>query len=731
MSGRLEKNEVDMLTVNKQRLEELVLVQKSLIELNRQNARSYFDQVISVQQMQAGAKGYLTRLEAVNQTGLSVYMTYENQLRTLDDQSRAIDLQLEGQKELKLNVQQQLDTAQDLTEEERQQYQNTLNGIIAEGTRLGQHKTKLGLLARELKLSQSIASTNAMERDAFQRDLKAYQTYLGAMVEIAREGNGVWDKFFSVAPIIEAKAAMVEIERQAFYEGRDAGLEGDRLTEFIKMKKKLADIRLEKSYAEAIPYTREFLDGLRASVTEGGNLNEVFKSVLQRINDISYDISATILTGWVNKNMGSMLGIGKTSVPAFEQTQGTLSVGNTATTGAANPVASGATVAGGALTQLATAAEGGAQSLTSDFTTAIVDSSAGHLGAMAEFVTSLQIARNAVINFAQSLPGAATVSGGNGGNILGTLVKGAVGALSGGIGGFTAGNAAAGLSTANAVASGSFGGFASLPMFKYGGVVEKLSNVQTFKEGGEVKEIATYKDGGMVKKLSAFIPTFKYGGDVEKLTDVQTFKEGGMVEKLFSVPTFANGGKVDPLRTAIASAFKKEGRGAMLAVMHSGEHVLSDRQGEAQSYRVLEKHFGKNPLGKIPLPTFKYGGVVEKLSNVQTFKEGGEVKEIATYKDGGMVKKLSTFIPMYRDSGKIPMPTFMNGGPVGSVEARLLSGLNSTRMPSLSLPTENRRSPVTAGPVSNTVNVNINDRESRFYKQSRTLARELADELRG
>jgi hypothetical protein len=150
------------------------------------------------------------------------------------------------------------------------------------------------------------------------------------------------------------------------------------------------------------------------------------------------------------------------------------------------------------------------------------------------------------------------------------------------------------------------------------------------------------------------------------------FKYGWEVE---DIPTYKDGGKVDPLRTAIASAFKKEGSGAMLGVFHSGEHVLSDRTGEAQSYRILEQQFGKNPLSNLPM--------------------------------------------------------FMNGGPVGSVESRLLSGLNSTRMPSISLPTENRRSPVTAGPVSNTVNVNINDKNSRFFKQPKTLARHLVEELRG
>lgn len=539
MSGRMEKNEVDMLTVNKQRLEDLVLVQKSLIELNRQNAQSYFDQVISVQQMQSVAKGYLTRLEAVNQTGLNVYMTYENQLRTLDDQSRAITLQLEGQEELRLNVQQQLDTAQELTEEERQQYQTTLDGIIAEGTRLGQHKTKLDLLSRELKLSQSIASTNAMERDAFERDLKAYQTYLGAMVEVAREGNGVWDKFFNVAPIIEAKAAIIEVERQAFYEGIDAGLDGDRLTEFIEMKKKLADIRLGESYAEAIPYTREFLDGLRASVTEGGNLDEVFKSVLQRINDIAYDISATILTGWVNKNLGSMLGIGKTSVPAFEQTQGILSAGNTATTGTANPVVSGATVAGGALTQLATAAEGGAQSLTGDFTTAIVDSSAGHLGAMAEFVASLQIARNAVISFAQSLPIAAAVTG-DGGGILGTLDNGLIAGLFGGGSGLgqqaiaTGTSLATGFSgqaasAATSLVSSLAGGFTGFSGFNFAKGIDAVMGRERAESGGKKPLLAVVHEG------EAILSTLN--GDAQKF---QALKKIGAWDQL-QIPNFAKG----------------------------------------------------------------------------------------------------------------------------------------------------------------------------------------------
>jgi hypothetical protein len=162
------------------------------------------------------------------------------------------------------------------------------------------------------------------------------------------------------------------------------------------------------------------------------------------------------------------------------------------------------------------------------------------------------------------------------------------------------------------------------------------------------------------------------GGD----TSLPIFKDGGEVREAFAVPNFASGGNVDPLRTAITNAFKKEGNGAVLAVMHGGEQVLSDRQGEAQTYRFLEKHFGKNPLSKIPIPTF------------------------------------------------------MNGGTVGAIETRLLSGLNTYQSPRLSLPENGDRRGMAAA-TTNTVTVNINDKESRFYRQSRTLARELADELRG
>jgi hypothetical protein len=67
----------------------------------------------------------------------------------------------------------------------------------------------------------------------------------------------------------------------------------------------------------------------------------------------------------------------------------------------------------------------------------------------------------------------------------------------------------------------------------------------------------------------------------------------------------------------------------------------------------------------------------------------------------------------------------------GAVADNLLSNFVSVR-PQVYLP-----APVMATgqsnttTTSNTLTVNINDKNSRFYTQSRTLARDLADKLRG
>jgi lambda family phage tail tape measure protein len=146
---------------------------------------------------------------------------------------------------------------------------------------------------------------------------------------------------------------------------------------------------------------------------------------------------------------------------------------------------------------------------------------------------------------------------------------------------------------------------------------------------------------------------------------------------------------------------------------------------------------GGNPVASVGsiLP-----GMITPFMGPKLFADGGYTGDGGKYEAKGIVHG-GEFVINKAATRKIGLPALMTantlgqlpgyatGGYVGSVESRLLSGLNSTRMPS-TLPSENRRSPVTAGPVSNTVNVNINDRESRFFKQSRTLAREIADELR-
>lgn len=131
------------------------------------------------------------------------------------------------------------------------------------------------------------------------------------------------------------------------------------------------------------------------------------------------------------------------------------------------------------------------------------------------------------------------------------------------------------------------------------------------------------------------------------------------------------------------------------------------------------------------------GGIKSALGGIFGFAEGGYTGNGGKYQPAGIVhageyvlnqtttQRLGTKLLDRLNTGQLS--GYFAGGLV--TENLLLQGLGSN-LPNISLPNSPAMATV---PVSttNTVTVNINDQNSRFYTQSRTLARELAEKLRG
>jgi hypothetical protein len=80
------------------------------------------------------------------------------------------------------------------------------------------------------------------------------------------------------------------------------------------------------------------------------------------------------------------------------------------------------------------------------------------------------------------------------------------------------------------------------------------------------------------------------------MPSIGNFKDGGKITKIPNVETFAKGGAVKNklesminLSMGISKAMKKEGANALPIVVSLNEQVLSQKNGDADFYRYLEK----------------------------------------------------------------------------------------------------------------------------------------------
>jgi hypothetical protein len=216
--------------------------------------------------------------------------------------------------------------------------------------------------------------------------------------------------------------------------------------------------------------------------------------------------------------------------------------------------------------------------------TAGLSSSFGDIDAI---LTDTQVAlQQGLISLVTMISSGGSSQGGGGflGKLIGTGLNMAVGAIGGGVG----------LDLSGASTFGDFASPAGID-FSTGSFSPDL---KAFKEGGQIKtqDIPNFKEGGIITEKIPKILNFMTGGEV-KPEMIPNFKEGGSIgQKIPKLDTFAKGGSVKNklesmvnLSLGISKAMKKEGANALPIVVSLNEQVLSQKNGDADFYRYLEK----------------------------------------------------------------------------------------------------------------------------------------------
>jgi hypothetical protein len=165
----------------------------------------------------------------------------------------------------------------------------------------------------------------------------------------------------------------------------------------------------------------------------------------------------------------------------------------------------------------------------------------------------------------------------------------------------------------NFMAGGEVTQLPNISNFIAGGEVTQLPNINNFMDGGAVTQlpnISNFMNGGEVTQLPN-ISNFMNGGEVTQLPNISNFMDGGAVkpeiipnfadggtigQKIPKVDNFLNGGKAKNklesmvnLSLGISKAMKKEGANALPIVVSLNEQILSQKNGDADFFRYLEK----------------------------------------------------------------------------------------------------------------------------------------------
>jgi hypothetical protein len=124
------------------------------------------------------------------------------------------------------------------------------------------------------------------------------------------------------------------------------------------------------------------------------------------------------------------------------------------------------------------------------------------------------------------------------------------------------------------------------------------TTLKGFKEGGMIKpnDIPNFKEGGQILDKIPNIANFMAGGEI-KPDNIPNFKESGVIgQKMPKIDNFMNGGKAKNklesmvnLSLGISKAMKKEGANALPIVVSLNEQILSQKNGDADFFRYLEK----------------------------------------------------------------------------------------------------------------------------------------------
>lgn len=108
---------------------------------------------------------------------------------------------------------------------------------------------------------------------------------------------------------------------------------------------------------------------------------------------------------------------------------------------------------------------------------------------------------------------------------------------------------------------------------------------------------------------------FNDGGEVPNF--IKNFNDGGIVPK--DIQNFATGGEIFGLGASVYKAMLKEGTGAVPIVAHAGEQVLTDKNGDAQLWRALQRD---GRWDEMKTQNFDMGGIVSGGGASSSYSSG-------------------------------------------------------------------------------------------------------------
>jgi tape measure domain-containing protein len=297
-----QNNEYQNLINYRQAMDSIKGLEYQISEQLVQSSRSLVDQLVSIEQMRRSAKGYLTITEQAQDAGQAVYAQFQGVIRSIQDSNTSISRLIAGEQERLIGYAKAIAEIESLGQdstEARQSFAVTEQKI--KQLELGQQI--LNRKEQELKVTQRIAAQNAQQLKDQELALSLMDAYISKAGEVAQAQFKMGGSLVDVTPIRQAQFALMTYEARTKQQARQLGIENSEQEEWLlNQNKLLAELNLEASYADAIPYIKEFGNLLKEAVFETGNFGEALSKIFKVMaTDIFDRLVLAPMQNWLGK----------------------------------------------------------------------------------------------------------------------------------------------------------------------------------------------------------------------------------------------------------------------------------------------------------------------------------------------------------------------------------------------------------------------------------------------